>query len=88
MDSVLSVVILLTCAACLHLATGPVYAASPPVRVVKVVALALSVGIIVLVYRFLLFLIILYGTQSAAVDGTALPPQSAQLREESIERPK
>ena len=28
MDSVLSVVILLTCAACLHLATGPVYAAS------------------------------------------------------------
>jgi hypothetical protein len=62
MDNVLSLVILVTCAAYLYLATGPVYGVSGPTRVVKVLALALSVGVLVLGYRFLLFLITLYGT--------------------------
>ena len=62
MDNVLSVVILVTCAAYLYVATGPVHGASGPTRVVKVLALAPAVGVIVLGYRFLLFLITLYGT--------------------------
>ena len=61
MDNVLTVINLAACAAYLYLAMGPVYGASGPTRVVKALVLALSVGVIVVGYRFLLFLITLYG---------------------------
>lgn len=62
MDNVLSVFNLIACAGYLYLATGPVYGASGPSRTLKILALALCVGAIVLGYRFLLFLITFYWT--------------------------
>jgi hypothetical protein len=61
MDNVLTVINLVACAVYLYLAMGPVYGSSGPGRAVKALALALSVGVIVLGYRFLLFVITLYG---------------------------
>jgi hypothetical protein len=46
----------------LYAAIGPVYGASGAMRVAKAVVLTLAVGLIVLGYRFVLFLITLYGT--------------------------
>lgn len=62
MDNVLTVINLAACTVYLYLAMGPVYGASGPRRMVKALALALSVGVIVVGYRFLLFLITLYGS--------------------------
>lgn len=62
MDNVLSVFNLAACAAYLYAATGPVYGTTGPSRAIVVLGLALWVGAIVLGYRFLLFLITLYGT--------------------------
>jgi len=62
MDNILSVINLTACAAYLYLSTGRVYSASGPMRFVKALALALTVSGIVLGYRFVLFLITLYGT--------------------------
>jgi len=61
-DNVLSVANLAACALYLHAAIGPVYGARGRVRVMQAVVLALAVGVIVLSYRFALFLITLYGT--------------------------
>jgi hypothetical protein len=44
MDNVLTAINLVACAVYLYLATGPVYGASGPIRVVQALALALSVG--------------------------------------------
>ena len=62
MDNVLSVLNLLACATYLYLAVGPVYGASGHSSALKALGLALSVGAIVLGYRFLLFLITFYWT--------------------------
>jgi hypothetical protein len=61
-DNVLTVINLLACATYLYFATGAVYAARGAMRVVKAATLAIAVGAIVLGYRFLVFLITLYGT--------------------------
>ena len=61
-DNVLTVINLLACAVYLYLATGAFYGARGVTRVVKVVALTLSVGAILLGYRFVVFLITLYST--------------------------
>jgi hypothetical protein len=53
---------LLACAAYLYLAIGPVYGAQGWRRVLQATLLSLIVGAIVLGYRFVLFLIALYGT--------------------------
>jgi hypothetical protein len=62
LDLLLSLAILSASAAYLYTAIGRVYAARPVVRSVQAVALALSMGGIVLGYRFALFLITLYST--------------------------
>ena len=62
MDNVLSVLNLIACATYLYLAMGPVYGASGRSRALKALVLALSVGAIVLGYRFLVFLITFYWT--------------------------
>lgn len=61
-DTVLSVINLAACAFYLYVAIGPVYGARGATRVVQTLVLALAVGAIVLGYRFVLFLITLYGT--------------------------
>lgn len=61
-DTVLSVINLAVCAAYLYLASGPAYGARGPMRGVKVAVLALAAGGFVLGYRFVIFLITLYGT--------------------------
>jgi len=61
-DKVLSVINLAACALYLYAAIGPVYGTSGTMRAVKAIVLALAVGAIVLGYRFVLFLITLYGT--------------------------
>ena len=61
-DNVLSVINLAACATYLYVATGRVYGAHGVVRIVKVTALTLAVALIVLGYRFTLFLITLYST--------------------------
>jgi hypothetical protein len=62
MDNILSVINLAVCATYLYIATGAVYHASGAIRVIKVLALTLAVGGMVLGYRFVLFLITLYST--------------------------
>jgi hypothetical protein len=62
MDNILSVINLAACATYLYIATGTVYRASGAIRVIKVLALTLAVGGMVLGYRFVLFLITLYST--------------------------
>ena len=61
-DNVLTVVNLLACGLYLFAAIGPVYRASGAMRVAQAFVLTLAVGLIVLGYRFVLFLITLYGT--------------------------
>jgi len=61
-DNILSVINLAACATYLYMATGMVYRASGAIRVIKVLALTLAVGGMVLGYRFVLFLITLYST--------------------------
>ena len=61
-DNVLSVANLAACAIYLYAAIGTVYQAKGIARVVQAAVLALAVGLIVLGYRFTLFLITLYGT--------------------------
>lgn len=61
-DNVLSVANLAVGATYLYLAVGPVYDAAGAGRLVKAAGLALAVAAIVLGYRFLLFVITLYGT--------------------------
>ena len=62
MDNILSVMNLAACATYLYIATGTVYRASGAIRVIKVLALTLAVGSMVLGYRFVIFLITLYRT--------------------------
>lgn len=61
-DNLLSVANLVIGATYLYLAIGPVYEATGIGRLAKAVVLALAVAAIVLGYRFLIFLITLYGT--------------------------
>ena len=61
-DLLLTVTILAVSAAYLYAAIGRVYAGHPALRSAQAVALALSMGCIVLGYRFALFLITLYST--------------------------
>lgn len=61
-DNVLSAANLAVGATYIYLAIGPVYGARGAGRVAKAGALALAVAAIVLGYRFVLFLITLYGT--------------------------
>lgn len=61
-DDVISVVNLLVCALYLHLAIGPVYGSSGLRRALQALGLAIAVGAIVLGYRFVIFLVTLYGT--------------------------
>jgi Protein of unknown function (DUF3667) len=61
-DNVLTVVNLAVCAVYLYAAIGPVYGASGVVRAGQALILTLAVGLITLGYRFILFLITLYGT--------------------------
>ncbi|SFN34556.1 DUF3667 domain-containing protein [Variovorax sp. OV329] len=59
-DNVLSVANLAACAIYLYAAIGTVYQAKGVARVVQAAVLAVAVGLIVLGYRFTLFLITLY----------------------------
>lgn len=59
MDNILSLINLAACATYLYIATGTVYGARGVIRVIKVLALALTVAGILLYYRFVLFLITL-----------------------------
>jgi hypothetical protein len=61
-DNVLSVFNLLACAIYLYAAIGLVYEARGWWRVAKAALLAVATGLVVLMYRFVLFLITLYGT--------------------------
>ncbi|MEO5672520.1 MAG: DUF3667 domain-containing protein [Ramlibacter sp.] len=61
-DNFLSIVNLAACAAYFYLAIGRVYSAADVPRAVIAILLALAVAVIVLGYRFLLFLITLYAT--------------------------
>ena len=61
-DNVLTVINLVACALYLYAAIGTVYGATGALRVVKALVLTIAVGLIVLAYRFALFLITLYGT--------------------------
>ena len=61
-DNVLSIANLVACSAYLYLAIGRVYAVAGVPRAIKTVLLALAVAVIVLGYRFLLFIITLYAT--------------------------
>ena len=61
-DTVLSLLNVVACAAYLFLAMGPAYAARGPPRLVKAVVAAFAVGGLVLGYRFALLLITLYWT--------------------------
>jgi hypothetical protein len=62
MDNLLSVLNLAACATYLYRATGTVYRARGAIRVLKVLALTLAVGGMVVGYRFVIFLITLYST--------------------------
>ena len=61
-DNALSIANLAAGATYIYLAVGPVYGATGAGRVTKAIVLAVAVAAIVLGYRFLLFLITLYGT--------------------------
>jgi Protein of unknown function (DUF3667) len=61
-DNVLSVINLVVCAAYLYLAIGPAYSGSRWARAGKAVLLVVAATVIVLGYRFTLFLITLYST--------------------------
>jgi hypothetical protein len=61
-DNVLTAVILVCSAAYLYLASGPVYGVTGSGRVAASLLLALAVGVIVVGYRFAIFLVTLYTT--------------------------
>lgn len=61
-DLVISVILFAACALYLYLAIGPVYQVTGLARLAQAIVLAIAVGSIVLGYRFVLFLITLYGT--------------------------
>jgi len=61
-DNVLSAANLAACALYIYLAVGPVYGATGALRIGKATLLALAAAAIVVGYRFLLFLVTLYGT--------------------------
>lgn len=61
-DDVLSAANLAACVVYIYMAIGPVYGATGKLRAAKALLLALAVGAIVLGYRFVVFLITLYGT--------------------------
>ncbi len=62
MDLILSASSMIACAAYLYVATGTAYGARGAKRVLKVLVLTAAVAVMVLGYRFLLFLITLYST--------------------------
>lgn len=62
MDNVLSIFNLAACAVYLYLATGRVYGGNGMKRAVKVAILAPAVAVILLGYRFVIFLVTLYST--------------------------
>jgi hypothetical protein len=62
LDNVLSIANLAVCAADIHLAIGPVYGAEGAPRLVKAIVLAVAVAMIVVGYRFAMFLLTLYAT--------------------------
>lgn len=62
LDNALSVANLAVCAGYIHLAIGPVYGAEGAPRVVKAIVLAVAVAVIVVGYRFAMFLVTLYAT--------------------------
>jgi hypothetical protein len=62
MDNVLSAVNVVACAVYLYLGIGVVYQARGVVRAAKALVLTLALGVIVLGYRFLVFLITLFAT--------------------------
>lgn len=61
-DNVLSVISFAACSLYLYLAIGPVYETAGATRFVQTAVLALAVPVIVLGYRFVIFLITLYTT--------------------------
>jgi hypothetical protein len=61
-DAVLSLTLLAACAVYLYIATGAVYGGRLAIRALKTGALTVGVAVIVLGYRFSLFLITLYTT--------------------------
>lgn len=61
-DNVLSITIFLACTAYLYRAIGSVYGGNKVILAVKSLSLAIAVGAIALGYRFVLFLLTLYGT--------------------------
>jgi hypothetical protein len=61
-DNILSLANLVACSIYLLVASGTAYAASGAARVVKTIALTLTVAVLVLGYRFVLLLITLYTT--------------------------
>jgi hypothetical protein len=61
-DNVLSVLNLAGCGTYLYVALGPVYRTRGWARAVQAIILTLAAGVIVVSYRFVLFLITLYGT--------------------------
>lgn len=61
-DNVLSVANLAACAVYIYLASGKVYNATGTLRAAKAILLTVAVGAIVPGYRFVVFLITLYGT--------------------------
>ena len=61
-DNVLSAANLAACGVYIYIAIGPVYGATGMLRAVKALILAVAVAAIVLGYRFVVFLITLYGT--------------------------
>ena len=60
-DNVLSVVNVAACATYLYLSIGPVYGTYGAARIVQTAVLSVAVAAIVLGYRFLIFVITLYG---------------------------
>jgi hypothetical protein len=62
LDNVLSAINLVACATYMFLAVNPVYGSRGVARIVKALVLTLSMGTIVLGYRFFLFPITLYAT--------------------------
>jgi hypothetical protein len=61
-DITLSIVTMLACAAYLHVASGVFYRAKGVMRVARAAILAVALGVLVVGYRFLMFLITLYTT--------------------------
>jgi hypothetical protein len=61
-DHVLTALHLAACAVFVYIATGRVYGASGPGRIVRTAVLTFSVMALVLGYRLLLFVVTLYST--------------------------